>query len=69
MMNLGSGAGLAGLRKMECTPAGRKPLYITDSPKSRDMIIQYITFYLVAVMAWCKAFILYNTICYVIVGR
>lgn len=50
-------------------PGTRKPLYITGSPKSRDMIIQYITFYLVAVVAWCKAFILYNTICYVLVNR
>ena len=44
MMNLGSGAGLAGLRKMECTPhrAG-KALCITVSPKNRDMIIHYNT--------------------------
>ena len=41
MMNLGPGADLAGLRKMECTPHALKPLYITGSIKNRDMIIQY----------------------------
>ena len=50
-------------------PHTLKPLYITGSLKNRDMIIQYITFYLAAVVAWCKAFTLYNTICYILVRR
>lgn len=62
MMNLGSGAGLAGLQKMECTPAGRKPLHITDSPKNRDMIIQYKTSSFDLESGSCQVKILYNTI-------
>jgi len=61
MMNLGSGAGLAGLRKMECIPAGRKPLYITDSIKSRDMIIQYKTYSFDLESGSCQLKMLYNT--------
>ena len=69
MMNLGSGAGLAGLRKMECAPAGRKPLYITDSCKSRDMIIQYRMFDMAGILDSYQVKILYNTIYYILVNR
>ena len=60
MMNLGSGAGLAGLRKMESTPHALKPLQITGSPKSRDMIIQYTMCDMVWIFDCCQVKILYT---------
>lgn len=60
MMNLGSGAGLAGLRKMECAPGALKPLQITGLFKSRDMIIQYTMCDMVGIFDCCQVKILYT---------
>ena len=45
---------------MECIPAGRKPLHITGSLKSRDMIIQYRMFDMVGILDSYQVKILYG---------